>query len=318
MKLSEKTLKIVLSASLSILIAQFLQLANPLAAGIIAILSVLDTKKESLMTASARILSTIVAFLIATIVFYFMGFTVLAFGVYLVIYVPVAYRFHLEDGIAPCSVLVTHFMIAESTSMYWQVNGLLLMTIGAIMAVGFNLWMPSQKQVLDRMIEEIEESMRMILYYLSVQLLEKTENEQLNKHIRQVQTLLKSAEERALTEYNNQLLNKDTYYIKYAQMRRNQLDIMKKMARNVFNIQLRTEQNARLAQVFEDISHQFHETNTGIALLQNLALLYKEFRQTKLPQTREEFESRAILFQLLNDIDEFLQVKKEFFLEQNK
>ncbi|GAA0362485.1 aromatic acid exporter family protein [Alkalibacterium iburiense] len=318
MKLSEKTLKIVLSTSLSILIAQFLQLENPLAAGIIAILSVLDTKKESLMTASARILSTIVAFIIATIVFYFMGFTVLAFGVYLFIYVPVAYRFHLEDGIAPCSVLVTHFMIAESTSMYWQVNGLLLMTIGAIMAVGFNLWMPSQKQVLDQKIEEIEEGMRTILHYLSVQLLEKTENEQLNNHIRQVHTLLINAEERALTEYNNQLLNKDNYYIKYVRMRRNQLDIMKKMARDVCNIQLRIDQNARLAQVFEDISLQFHETNTGIELLQNLALLYKEFRQSPLPQTRDEFESRAILFQLLNDIDRFLQLKKEFYLEQNK
>lgn len=315
MKISEKTVKIVLATVLSILIAQFLQLENPLAAGIIAILSVLDTKKESLMTASARILSTIVAFIIATIVFYFMGFTVWAFGIYLIIYVPIAYRFHLEDGIAPCSVLVTHFMIAGSTSFFWQVNGLLLMTIGALMAVGFNLWMPSQKQVLDQRIEKIEEEMRIILKLLGEQLVEETENQQLIKQIRKASTLIKETEGLALTEYNNQLLKKDDYYIKYTQMRDSQLDIMKKMASNVCNIDLRTEQNAILSKVFEDIAEQFHESNTGVELLERLALLYKEFRQSELPKTRHEFESRAILFQLLNDIDEFLQLKKAFFIK---
>lgn len=318
MKVSEKTIKIVVSTVLSILIAQLLQLENPLAAGIIAVLSVLDTKKESLLTAFARMMSTIVAFIIATIVFYFMGFTVWAFGVYLVIYVPVAYRFHLEDGIAPCSVLVTHFMIAGSTSLYWQVNGLSIMAIGALMAVGLNLWMPSQKQVLDNKVSEIEEEMRTILRYLSVQLVEETENKKLINHIRTADSLIKRTEEMALTEYNNQLLTKEDYYIRYTQMRNKQLDMMKKMATNVCDIDLRTEQNTILSEVFEDIANQFHETNTGITLLENIALLYKDFRQSELPKTRSEFESRAVLFQVLNDIDEFLQLKKNFFVGQNK
>lgn len=313
MKISERTIKIAFSAVLSSIIAQFLQLANPLAAGIIAVLSVLDTKKESLLTAVARVLSTLVAFLIATIVFKFLGFTVIAFGIYLCIYVPIAYKFHLESGIAPCSVLVTHFMIGGSVGWRWQINGLLLMAIGAVVALLFNLWMPSQKKQLEKNVDEIEEGMRLILRFLSVQLLEVTENKTLFNQVEDTNRQIKRTEDLALNEYNNQLLAKEDYYIRYTRMRSQQVDILKKMAKNLCNINLRTEQNKVLSHVFEDIADQFDEANTGIELLENIAFLYKDFRESDLPKTRNEFESRAILFQVLNDIDEFLQIKRDFF-----
>lgn len=313
MNVSERTFKIAVSAVLSSLIAQWLQLQNPLAAGIIAVLSVLDTKKESLATAVSRVLSTIVAFSIATMIFFAMGFNLLAFGLYLSIYVPVAYRFGLESGIAPCSVLVTHFMIAESIAFEWQINGLLLMAIGASIAIMFNLWTPSREVKINQNISELEEQMRVILRLFSEQLNGMDRRSNLKEAIKNANRLVEKVRKLAFHDYDNQLFNRSDYYIRYIQMRTRQLDLIKNMSQNVSVLNLQTEQNQRLSDLFLHVSEQFEEKNTGIELLERIGLLYKYYRQSRLPKTREEFENRAIMYQMLHDIEQFISLKRDFF-----
>ncbi len=313
MNVSERTFKIAVSAVLSSLIAQWLQLQNPLAAGIIAVLSVLDTKKESLSTAVSRVLSTIVAFSIATMIFFVMGFNLLAFGLYLSIYVPVAYRFGLESGIAPCSVLVTHFMIAESIAFEWQINGLLLMAIGASIAIMFNLWTPSREAKINQSINELEEQMRVILRLFSEQLNGMDRRSNLKEAIKNANRLVEKVRKLAFHDYDNQLFNRSDYYIRYIQMRTRQLDLIKNMSQNVSVLNLQTEQNQRLSDLFLHVSEQFEEKNTGIELLERIGLLYKYYRQSRLPKTREEFENRAIMYQMLHDIEQFISLKRDFF-----
>ena len=59
MSLNHRTIKIAFATVIAILIAQFFQLNYSVAAGVIAILSVLDTKKSSVLTALQRIASTV-------------------------------------------------------------------------------------------------------------------------------------------------------------------------------------------------------------------------------------------------------------------
>ncbi|MEG0085126.1 MAG: hypothetical protein RR817_01510, partial [Niameybacter sp.] len=47
-------------------------------------------------------------------------------------------------------------------------------------------------------------------------------------------------------------------------------------------------------------------------LLEQLAKLREVFRASSLPKTREEFENRAMLYQYLNDIEHFLEIKQSF------
>jgi len=314
MTIKIKTIKIVLATFISILIAQALNLEYPLAAGIIAILSVLDTKQESIATAFARLGSTILAFLVASIVFYLLGFSVISFSLYLLVYVPIAYRFDLQAGIAPCSVLVTHFVTAESIAFYWQVNGLLIMAIGVIVAVGFNLWMPSYEEDLNQKIDVIEEELREFLGLFHAYLLKNTDQSSLEMKARRLTKLLNETEKTALVDYENHITNKDDYYIRYAQMRKRQLDLSKVMIQNITAIKLEIEQNKVLAHLFNEVADQLHEKNTGLILLEHISALYRYFRQSELPKTREEFESRAILFQILRDIERFIEIKRDFFV----
>lgn len=318
MNIVQRTIKIVLAALASILLAQVLNLQNPLAAGIVAILSVLDTRKASFNTAIARFLSTLLAFAIASAIFYFVGFNLLSFGSYLALYVPLAYRLRLQDGIAPCSVLVTHFMLAESIAWQWQLNGLLLMTIGAMMALVFHLWMPSYAKQLEQLKEEIESQMRDILKMMGDALTEKPDHfNEIHQGCRWLNHLLTQMNEIALTEYDNQLFRNSDYFLNYITMRREQIRIMQHMMDILPDIHLATESNAIMAQLFHLTADEFHELNTGTELLDNISQLYRIFRDSDLPKSRDEFESRASLFQMLTDFERFLEVKRNFFVHMD-
>lgn len=316
MSLKHRTVKMVLATLLSIYVADFFQLEHILAAGIIAILSLLDTKRASFITAFKRTASTVTAFLIASLIFYFFGFTVTAFGIYLIIYIPIAYRFDLQSGIAPCSVLVTHFIGAGSIAWEWQINGFLLMTIGATSALLLNLWMPSHKSELAESKREVDESIRMILKDISSRLSGQSLPYKISDKVKAAQEQVSSAKSEALKDYDNQLFRKNDYSLRYVQMRQQQLTLISKMMHSLQNIHMGSAQAKILAELFHNTSEQLNEKNTGLLLLENITDLYRDFRQSKLPETREEFESRAYLFLLLNDIEEFIEIKRAFFIRE--
>jgi len=83
MTVSLRAIKIALATTIAILIAQAFQLEYSVSAGVVAILSVLDTKKSSVIIAFQRVGSTILALGVATILFQLVGFNTIVFGFYL-------------------------------------------------------------------------------------------------------------------------------------------------------------------------------------------------------------------------------------------
>lgn len=315
MTLTMRTIKISLATILSIWLATFFQLESSLSAGIIAILSVLDTKKASVGTAVDRFLSTLLALGIATVMFSLFGYGTLIFGLYLLLYVPLAYRFGLQSGIAPCSVLVTHLMLAESVAPSLLVNEVLLMTIGAGVAILFNLYMPAQQQELEQFLNAVEGQMKEILRGFDTILREGAASFDVNESLDQLDRTLQQSYRLALQEYDNQLFRKSDYYVRYFQMRQQQAAILRQMTDDLDSIQLTTRENAILGGLYYLTADQLHQWNTGEYLLLDVELLHEYFRKSPLPQTRQEFESRAILFQLMLDFRRFLQIKRTFFEE---
>ena len=318
MSLTQRTVRITLSAVLSIIIAQLIGLENSMAAGIIAILSILDTRLETLKTALARFLSTLLAFAVATVVFLIFGFSVYSFGVYLAIYVPLAYLGKVDAGIAPCSVLVTHFVIAESVSWQWQVNGLLIMVIGLIMALLFNLWIPSYDQKLDTRVKEIEKQMSLVLFLLDRYLADGSSSyERIKEELDDLCDVVLELDDLALIEYENTTFSKSVqdYYVKYAQMRKQQYEILERIVERLPSIVPDTEENRILASIFGETAETLDEKNPGVELLAAIDNLYAIFRESDLPKTREEFESRAILYYILTDFEKFLVLKRDFYVE---
>ena len=145
--------KTAIGAAVAVLISQLLHLDYAANSGIIVILSVQSSKKKSLDLAIMRIASTLLALTIGTIVFSLFGFTAFAFGVYLLFFIPSAVKLNLNDGIIPCSVLVTHLLSIKSVSAGALLNEMLQMLIGAGIGFILNLYMPSLEKRLDQYME---------------------------------------------------------------------------------------------------------------------------------------------------------------------
>lgn len=314
MPLLHRTIKLVFATCFAIALADFLALSYATSAGIIAILSVLDTRQASLKTAWARFWSTVLALTIASLAFWLFGFHLLTLGIYLCLYVPLAYQTNLTAGIAPCTVLVTHLYLEESYSLSWIGNELALFLIGAGIALFVNLYMPSQDKTIQLYHDRVEQTLKAILFRFQDFLL--TGNGQ-NKAqlITQLDQTLQEALHIVYLDRHNQVFRQTNYQVHYFEMRMAQNKILRTMAHNMNTFSLESQEATILASLFEQTALQLSRQNPGHELLEEIAFFHQTFRKRPLPQTREEFEARATLFQLLHDLERFIQLKADFYEE---
>lgn len=150
MKIGLRTIKTVVACFFALIIAQQLELLYYTAAGIIAILSVGNTKKSSLNTGISRFVSLAIATALAAVIFNLVGYTPLGFTLYLVVFIPLTVRFSLTDSIVVTSVLVTHYLLEQNFGWELILNEFLLMAIGVGVALLSNLYMPNLEKKLNR------------------------------------------------------------------------------------------------------------------------------------------------------------------------
>ena len=307
-----KIAKVIVSAFVALLVAQALQLSTPSAAAIIAILSVMDTKKVSLAATGQRLAAAVLALVIGMGIFAVFGFDVISFGLYLLCYIPLAYLLKVDIGVAPSTVLVIHLWTQQQLTFELFVNELLLVTIGAGVAILLNWYMPSYRQEIERVREEIEDKMREVLLKMSGFLtIGNGKND--GEVLQLLKEKLSEASEYVRLEAENHLTKEVTYDYQYFEMRRDQSKLLEIMAANLNEFRWDGEEMAILSEMFKQTAQQLAEQNTASQLIDDIEDLLEQFRERPLPQTRREFEKRAQLYQLLRDLKRFVQLKVDFF-----
>ena len=307
-----KIAKVIVSAFVALLVAQALNLSTPSAAAIIAILSVMDTKKVSLAATGQRLAAAVLALVIGMGIFAIFGFDVISFGLYLLCYIPLAYLVKVDIGVAPSTVLVIHLWTQQQLTFELFVNELLLVTIGAGVAILLNWYMPSYRQEIERVREEIEDKMREVLLKMSGFLtIGNGKND--GEVLQLLKEKLSEAREYVRLEAENHLTKEVTYDYQYFEMHRDQSKLLEIMATNLNEFRWDGEEMAILSEMFKQTAQQLAEQNTASQLIDDIEDLLEQFRERPLPQTRREFEKRAQLYQLLRDLKRFVQLKVDFF-----
>lgn len=307
-----RTLKTAIGATIAIILATILGLKYSPSAGIITILSIQITKKQSIEIAIKRFVATLVAFLVAGVLFKILGYNALVFGLYLLIFIPITARFNISDGIVMASVLVTHLLVEQTVTIELLKNEVLLVLIGAGVALILNLYMPSIEETLAENRQDIEQTMYDLFYkmgdalegcYVAI-------DEQLlfNKL---EQKILKARAD-AYKYTNNHLFAAVSPYEHYFEMRSRQLQVMYYMREHFSRFFMTYEETKTVANFSRKVAASIKGEIKAKELLEELSLLREEFKKTNLPQTREEFENRAMLYQYLNDIEHFLEIKEKF------
>ena len=305
-----KTLKIAIGSMLAIIIAQSLNVAYSTSAGVIALLSIQNTKKETIYVALKRGGSFFLAIFIAIITFSLLGYSPISFGVFLLFFVAISYKLDLGDGISINAVLMTHLLVEKSISFSWIINEAGLFVIGSSIGIVLNLYMPSSKAAVVEFQRKVEEKSRRILENIS----RKINGEKIHSEedIKQLFKILKTAKKKAYENMNNTFAGDTQYYIDYIDMRKSQTKILKKIYGNLELLTMVPNQGKRISEFILRISETYHEHNNGEKLLKQLNELKIHMKNEPLPKDRDEFENRAILFVVLSDLERFLELKVEF------
>ncbi|MGB4587850.1 MAG: aromatic acid exporter family protein [Clostridiaceae bacterium] len=309
-----RTVKTALGAALAIYLSQRLGLSYAVNSGIIVILSIQTTKRKSRDLAIMRLGSTVLALTIGAVMFSLIGFTALAFGAYVLIFIPIAVKLKFNDGIVPCSVLVSHLLAVQSVSLPWLGNEMMQMVIGAGIGFLLNLQMPSLEKKLNEDILEIEKLQKAILLNMAESLKKHTSSEKEDELYKNLEEKLKLSYERALAESENHLIRNVTYYVKYIEMRSVQFEIMRYMKKYSKKIYKNTERTEMVEALTKIVADQLHELNTTDKLISELVEYKEIFKSMELPTTREDFENRASLYEFVGDLEHLLDVKKSFVL----
>ena len=312
MSLLQRTIKLVLATCLAAWLADFLGLAYSTSAGIIAILSVTDTRRSTAKLAGNRFLSTLLALAIGSLAFHFLGFHLGALAIYIAIYVPLAFRLGWEIGITPSTVLVTHLLLEKSTSWSLLGNELALFLIGTGFALLANLYMPSRQQEIDSYHEQVEEQLKKILLRFEY-FLKAGDGRNDAALIKELDKVLQQAWQLVYLDHSNHLFHQTHYHIHYFEMRRAQNRILLDMAGNINTCRLAASESFILAKLFLKTAKQLSQANPGHDLLDEIEEYLAVFRKRPLPKTRQEFETRATLLQLLREWETFIELKVDFY-----
>lgn len=306
-----KILKISVGSSLAVLLANLIGLQYATSAGIITLLSIQNTKKETLRIAGKRILAFFIAITVAYIFFRFLGYHLFSFGLFLFVYTFLCYLIKFEVAISMNTVLILHVWSARSFTFPLMVNEFMLLCIGVSIAVLINLYMPRNLEGIRAYQNKIDNSLRALLLDIA-NILSGKGKKDLEAHFTALHIDLEKGLDQAYQNMNNTLAVDMRYYVEYLEMRRGQCELLKRIYENAIRMQWIPSQAEHIVRFLQNTARTFHEYNNAQALLADLSELRKTFRTSDLPQSRKEFEARAFLFQIANDTEYLLLAKKHF------
>ncbi len=310
-----RTIKTAIGAGLAIWIASLIDLEFATFAAIIVIMCIEKTKKRTLHTIKEKFFASLLSIILGMLFFELLGYNPIAFAGFILLFVPILLKARIQNGFITSMVVVLHIYTLQDASLETFLNELYIILIGVGIAILVNSIMPSFKKNINKNMFEIGEKFGIILYELAAYLRD-NERKWDGKEIIEAEDIIHKSKSIVIQDVENHLFqaeNKDYYYL---QMRRDQLEILKKMVTIVHIISssdLHVKQRGMLAEFFEYVSQNVHSGDTIHIALERLENYEASIRETELPKTREEFEVRANLFYLNFEIKNYLTIKKKVF-----
>lgn len=259
MSILQRTIKLTLATCLSIVIANWLGLSSFTTSGTIALLSVLETRRDSYRMAFNRFLSSVLALASATLIFWLLGFSIWTFALYLILYVPLAYHFKLAASIAPSTVLVFHVLMEKNISLAFLGNELALLIVGSLVALIINSFMVSR--VADLM-QEFDSNVLVNkgLFETFAKVVRTSQGlEELDHILEDLDDRLKKGSRLAQIESGNLIFQQEMGFLYYyeiqEQYNRNLKEIVSAL-KAISQSQASQDQKEVLAQVFERMAEQ--------------------------------------------------------------
>lgn len=305
------TVKITLAAIIAILIARIANLEFYISAGIVTILTIQSTKKETIATAIERFFAFLIAIVIAYVSFSLFGFNILSFGIYLLFYIFICQYFKWYASMAVNSVLISHFLTFSHISLYSLINEILLFVIGVGIGIVANMHLHRNIDYMNALKLEADEQIKYILLRMSKRIINEIDEYDGNCFDK-LNDLIVQAKAVSIENENNVVFNKNNFDKEYIRMREHQSQVLYDMYKTIKTMDTTPLTAKIISDFLRKISIEYHENNDCRDLIEEFNTIDLDMKSVPLPRNRKEFEDRARLFSLLRLIEEFLEIKKEF------
>lgn len=307
------TIKISLIAIIATWIGYAVGIQNYLTVGVIGILSVQVTKFDSLKSGLIRFLNAFYALGLSFVLFLIFGIEIWVFAVFMVIFIFTSFLMKLELGMVPSIVLISH--VFNSTQLSWGLffEELNIMLIAIGVALIINLIYPQfwLKSVIKEL-KYADQLTRDHLYTVSIYLKKIEEPLDFIEH----QKLTNDAFDGVIRKVDKLDKDKpfanDHRYLAYLMMRKNQMESINLMYERLLKIKEQHPNNEVISNYIEQLVHDIGYEDKAAKQLDILGELIKQFEKQELPKSRKEFETRAMLLQMLYDIENLLKSKIQF------
>lgn len=313
---SNNTLKIIklsIGSSLAVLIAWLLNLEYSMFAGIITLLTVKNTRKETLKAALGKVFGFILCTTFSYLCFNLLGFNLFSFSIYTFIIITCCFIFDIQYVMAMCLVISSHYLLQGSVSLSMVINESLLFIIGASIGVVINMYIPSNIDKIYILQIKLQEEISSILLDISNLIKNPNENSKYNKDLNDLNSMINSNITYAYESINNNLLSDTRFLLDHIESIKKQRDILETLYSYVYKLKATPFQGYIISDFIFKIANtslDFENVNT---LLKDLDELTLDIENQPLPTNREEFENRAILFLCLIELRKLLKS----YIQQN-
>ena len=306
------TVKIAGAAIIAIILATMANIQFAVSAGIVTILTIQPTKKETMQTASSRFYAFITAIAIAFVSFEIWGYHLTAFMIYLIVFIYVCQIFQWYSSMAMNSVLISHFLTLGNMNPNSVYNEFVIFLIGVGVGIIANLHLHKNENYILELEQETDAQIKQILGKMAERILDQDVSDYNEQSFHELKKSIQKAQNVADLNYKNQFSKKDIYDIEYIRMRDRQYHVLYEMYKSARTIETTPITAKIVSDLFLEMSETYHKDNNGDDTLQHFYEIQQGMKEQPLPVERIEFEDRAKLFILLNYIEEFINIKQDF------
>ncbi len=307
-------LKISVGSSAAIYIAQRLGLEYAVSAGTITLLTLLATKWETVRLSVFRIITFVLSIALSWLAFAHIDSTWLSYGIFVFTMVFLCEKMGRRATISVNAVVGAHLLTSHNFTSASIWNEFQLVIIGVSIAVLLNLFQDNRnhkKYIITNMRHtehQLQSIMRELAAYLS--------NQEMQQNVWEDICLLEEELHRFTREayeyQENTFQSHPVYYIEYFQMRTGQCRILHNLHAEMKKIRTMPRQAKIIADYMLYLVEYVVEVNEPSEQIHRLHGIFENMKVEELPKTREEFESRAVLYHILMDIEDFLLYKSRF------
>lgn len=310
-------IKTAIAATLSLLLANYLGLEFSSSAGIITILDIFETRNATVKGGVKRTLSAIIALILGVLVFEIFSYKTWAFGIYLLLFVPISFLLKIELGLGPSSVIVTHLLSYGMINSQIIINELGLVLIGTGFAMLTNLYAPESQDELIDWIENIDDEIKDILNFYGDTLVKHIDVEIYEGKIKKLEDDIYRALDLAIIEKDNRIENSKNLLIGLNQRER-EMDLLKEMYDDLKEIPVEYADGKLISDIIIDTSNNLTEDGDMVMVKKRIEFLKDHFNMMELPETHEDFLIRSAIFQVFRSLNQFIDIRNNIDSELSK